>query len=746
VAVLELLQLIREAEPPKPSTRLSTTEELPSVAANRGLEPRKLNGLVRGELDWIVMKALEKDRTRRYETVGALAADVRRFLAEEPVEARRPSAWYRFRKFARRNKAALTTASVVAFAVLLAVVGLAVSTVLVWRQSEMTRAAKIEADDNLDTAFRLLNDFYLDMAERRLPQQQALALEDRQLLEKALQAYEQFARQRGTERRVRQQAALAYLRLGNIQNLLGQDAQAKENYLQARELFRGLAASFPNDSECRYNFARCLSAMADFAHPRYFDTIHENEEALLHALDLQKGLANEFPDNANYQRELGQSYARMGFRFFQTGRLNEAENLLRCGLAVRDKLVEDHPTADSRQELGDGLGRLGCVLLEAGKLEEAEKLFRQALALRKKIVDDFPSLRIHRSYLAFSYRELGLLLQRTGRLQEAEENHRQSVALWRSVVDEFSGVPVYRRVYSTCLNDLADVLLQMRRFEEGEQAYRESQTVLMEVSRDYPAVALNEMGWGAFRPLPGGEPQRIALNSFLLAMNPFNWETYVERGQTYERLWESQKAIADYSMALALLTPGHKNYGEVLFWRSNSYRRIHDLTKAEADLQKIAELDLEVDVIITRQQPVAASQCNNLALRYLGGPEKHRDPNKALPLAQKAVKFVPDNCLCLNTLGVVLYWLGRYSQAMEKLERSLRDSKGETAAINLFFLAMCHARLGDTAKAKDCYERAVHLLEEQQDKLHPCWRNELDTFRAEAREVLQTQSRTTTND
>ncbi len=83
---------------------LATTEELPSIAACRNIEPRKLSGLVRGELDWIVMKALEKDRNRRYETANGLAADLRRYLDDEPVQACPPSAWYRFGKFARRNK------------------------------------------------------------------------------------------------------------------------------------------------------------------------------------------------------------------------------------------------------------------------------------------------------------------------------------------------------------------------------------------------------------------------------------------------------------------------------------------------------------------------------------------------------------------------------------------------------------------------------------------------------------------
>src|SRR5262249_29152508 len=102
--MLEMLRVIREVEPTRPSTKLSTAEGLPTLAADRGTERAKLTRLVRGELDWIVMKALEKARSRRYESASAFAADVERYLADEPVQACPPSAVYRFRKFARRNK------------------------------------------------------------------------------------------------------------------------------------------------------------------------------------------------------------------------------------------------------------------------------------------------------------------------------------------------------------------------------------------------------------------------------------------------------------------------------------------------------------------------------------------------------------------------------------------------------------------------------------------------------------------
>src|SRR5262249_23577000 len=111
-AYTEMVRLIREEEPPRPSTRLTDSKEsLANVAAMRRTEPPRLTREARGELDWIVMKALEKDRTRRYEGASGLARDVERYLSNEPVDACPPSASYRVRKFVRRNKGAVMTAA-----------------------------------------------------------------------------------------------------------------------------------------------------------------------------------------------------------------------------------------------------------------------------------------------------------------------------------------------------------------------------------------------------------------------------------------------------------------------------------------------------------------------------------------------------------------------------------------------------------------------------------------------------------
>src|SRR5262245_12798697 len=121
--VLDMLRLIREQDPARPSTRLSTADELPTLAANRGTEPAKLTRLVRGELDWIVMKALEKDRNRRYETASAFALDVQRYLNDEHVLACPPSLGYRLRKLVRRHQGPVLAAALVVLALVGGMIG-----------------------------------------------------------------------------------------------------------------------------------------------------------------------------------------------------------------------------------------------------------------------------------------------------------------------------------------------------------------------------------------------------------------------------------------------------------------------------------------------------------------------------------------------------------------------------------------------------------------------------------------------
>ena len=164
----EKLRIIREEEPPKPSTRLSTVEGLPSIAASRDSEPKKLSGLVKGELDWVVMKALEKDRDRRYDTANNLAADIERYLHNETVEACPVSAIYQFRKFARRHKLGVAASIAIAVAVLLGVAGTTGGMIWALRERKAAQASAARATTQAERSDQVAH-FLEDMLQGVAP-------------------------------------------------------------------------------------------------------------------------------------------------------------------------------------------------------------------------------------------------------------------------------------------------------------------------------------------------------------------------------------------------------------------------------------------------------------------------------------------------------------------------------------------------------------------------------------------------
>ena len=176
-AMAEILRLIKEVDPPRPSTRLSGSASLPSFAAQRSLEPASLTRTISGDLDWVIMKALEKERSRRYETASGLAADIMRHLADEPVSASPPSARYKMQKFVKRNRAGVIAASVLGVAILMGIVG--TSGGLIWalkekRQAE-NRLTQIESSNQiLGSIFDNLNVFESGVGSADSPLKRAL--------------------------------------------------------------------------------------------------------------------------------------------------------------------------------------------------------------------------------------------------------------------------------------------------------------------------------------------------------------------------------------------------------------------------------------------------------------------------------------------------------------------------------------------------------------------------------------------
>jgi WD40 repeat protein/serine/threonine protein kinase len=162
----EIRRIIRDEEPPRPSTRVSTLGQAAvTVSAQRQSDPKRLKQLFRGELDWIVMKALEKDRNRRYETVNGLARDIERYLHDEPVQACPPSTWYRVRKFTRRNKRALATGALLGVMLLVAVGAVVASALWAVAQAKVRLGVEAATKKELE---RNLYFTYIALAEREL--------------------------------------------------------------------------------------------------------------------------------------------------------------------------------------------------------------------------------------------------------------------------------------------------------------------------------------------------------------------------------------------------------------------------------------------------------------------------------------------------------------------------------------------------------------------------------------------------
>src|SRR5262245_53715194 len=221
----EMRRILREEEPPRPSTRIGTLGQAAvAVSANRNSDAKRLSRLFRGELDWIAMKALEKDRNRRYESASAFAADVQRYLHDEPVLACPPSAWYRLKKFARRHGGALVIATV------LILVALSLLAGVTWHNAQLSaKVREVEeqrgqarweadrADANLAKTLEAVDKLLSRVGHERLAQVPGMEQIRREVLEDALRFLQGFLQQKGDAPVVRREAAWAYFRMGHIQ-------------------------------------------------------------------------------------------------------------------------------------------------------------------------------------------------------------------------------------------------------------------------------------------------------------------------------------------------------------------------------------------------------------------------------------------------------------------------------------------------------------------------------------------------
>jgi tetratricopeptide (TPR) repeat protein len=355
----EVRRLIREEDPPRPSVRLSASDALPSIAARRHAEPAKLSRLVRGDLDWVVMKALEKDRNRRYDTANGLSRDVERFLRDEPVEAHPPTAGYRVRKFVARNKGQVIAAGLL----LLTLVGGAVGTTL----------GLVEARRQRDAAERARKD---EAGQRHLAQvreREAKADRDRADREKrTAEAIRGFL-----QRDLLNQASI--WEQADAARAAGGGFEPKRNPTIRELLDRAAAGLAPEKMAAKFPDQPLVQAGLLATVGEAYRGVGEYAKAADHlrrAHDLFA--AHCGPDHPETLRLL----AHLGNAYNGAGRNAEAIRLLE---QVRDARARTHPPDDPYTLVV--LNNLAGAYLDAGRYPEAARLFERVRDVQVKKFD-----------------------------------------------------------------------------------------------------------------------------------------------------------------------------------------------------------------------------------------------------------------------------------------------------------------------------------------------------------------------
>jgi eukaryotic-like serine/threonine-protein kinase len=506
-AIDEMLRVIREVEPPSPSNRISTSESLPSLAANRQVEPARLSRLVRGDLDWIVMKALAKERERRYASAVGLADDLERYLNHEPVSAGPPTAAYRLRKFVRRNRVQVAAAAVVLLALVLGVVGTTLGLIEARRQEaiairevrEKEEARRAEAEQ------RRAADEQRGRAERRLAQVtkmndilgsifQDLDPRNAQKDGKPLTAVLGERLDRATVE-IEGEATGDPLAVARMQMTLGTSQLALGYPDRAISLFTKARATFT--AELGPDHPDTLTSMYHLA-ISYRDA-GQNDRALKlfeETLALQKAkLGPDHPDTLRSMAGLAISYA-------VAGQNDRALKLFEETLALQKaKLGPDHP--DTLKSMNN----LAISYAAVGRNDRAIKLREETLALQKaKFGPDHPDTLISMLNLSSSY-------VNAGHFDRALKLSEETLALAKARLGPDHPVTL------ACMHNVATSYLRAGQNDRGVRLFEETMALKKaKLGPDHPDTLMSMDNLAAGYISSGQTDRALKLREEILAL------------------------------------------------------------------------------------------------------------------------------------------------------------------------------------------------------------------------------------
>jgi eukaryotic-like serine/threonine-protein kinase len=677
VLFLEILRVIREDESPRPSMRLSTTEGLASIAACRNIEPRRLSGLVRGELDWIVMKALEKDRNRRYETANGLAADLRRYLDDEAVQACPPSVRYRLSKIARKHRAALATTAALALMLLLG------TTVSAWQAFVATRAqaAAIKAEgiarEERDRAIkaegqasssakqaqteaaiaRAVNQFLQkDLLAEAAPKQNA---RDRQvtveeLLNKAAARIAgKFDDNPAVEAAIRQTVGDAYMELG----LYTQGQPHMERALELRR--RELGPEHRETLTSMNNLAALYEAQGQY---------EKAERLFTQALDAHRRLLGiEHPDTLK-------SMNNMAFLYEGRGQYEKAEPMYLQMLEVKRRVLgAEHP------ETLKSMNNLAALYAARGQVAKAETLHVQALEINRRVLGaEHPDT-------LMSMSNLGKLFQGRGQYEKAEPLLTQSLEASRRVLG-----PEHPHTLAS-ISNLAILYHSRGQYEKAEPLHTQALELRRRVlGLENPATitSMNNLAalYQALGQYEKAEPlfaQALELSRRVLgAEHPGTLTSLNNLGLLYRNREQYEKAEPLLTQALEIqrraLGPEHPSTLITL----NNLALVYDARRQYEIAEPLFTKAMEVERrVLGLEHPDTLTITNNLARLY----EARGQYEKARLLCTQVLEIQrrklggdhPRTAATMATLGLVLLKQQKYSEAASILRECLtiREAK-----------------------------------------------------------------------
>ena len=459
-------------------------EILRRIAFEEPIAPRKVDKAIPAELETVTLKCLAKNPTERYAAAGDLADDLRRWLGDQPIQAKPPTLRQRATKWVRRNPGRVVAAVTVLIVVAIAAMA---STALVYREQQRSQRAYAEAGQALDELFS-------DVVDDWLSNKAELTAYQRSFLERAQGHYQRFAAAMGDSENSRVAAANAQWRVACIQNHLRQWATAAEAFSRHDAQCERLVADFPDKPEYRFHLARSYDALGRMY--MKLGRMPDAQPSILKALAVSEGLTADFRTEARYRELLDDIQHDLAVNLACLGRTAESEGTIRRLVARGEQLVKEAPeVVENRVSLARSYTNLGYYLNNYNLREEAERAYRQSLAVWGDLPMAIRAQPVNQRGQVWTCLNYGRLLWHLERFAEAEPYYGQTVALMEKELANPSAeasrfaLDSPRLDLALIVSDQGKILEMLGRRQEAEQCFRRSVALLKELAVKATAVS-----------------------------------------------------------------------------------------------------------------------------------------------------------------------------------------------------------------------------------------------------------------